>query len=66
MGHSWKMGVVLLDTSGVGLHCCVCAVFDLHLTTGWVHVTREPKVALQPRGMILRSMRIKISNHSKD
>ena len=33
-GHSWKMGVVLLDTVGVGLLSCVGAVFDLQLPTG--------------------------------
>ena len=59
-GHSWKMGVVLLDTVGVGLLSCVGAVFDLQLPTGNVHVTGEPEVARQPRGMTLRSMRFKI------
>ena len=39
-GHSWTMGVVLLVTVGVGLLGCVCAVFDPHLLTGKVHVTR--------------------------
>ena len=39
-GHSWTVGVVLLSTVGVGLLSCVCAVFDPHLPTGHVHVTR--------------------------
>ena len=43
--HSWTMGVVLLVTVGVGLLSCACAVFDPHLPTGNVHVTREPEVA---------------------
>ena len=43
----------------------MCAVFDPHLPTGNVHVTREPEVAWQPSGMILRSMRNEIINHSK-
>ena len=38
-GHSWTMGVVVRVTVGVGLLSCVCAVFDLHLPTGHVHVT---------------------------
>ena len=50
-GQSWTMGDVLLVTGGVGLISCVCAGFGLHLTTGKVHVKREPEVALQPRGM---------------
>ena len=33
------MGVVLLDTVGVGMLCCVGAFFDLHLPTGNAHVT---------------------------
>ena len=53
-GHSWTMGVVLLVPVGVGLLSCVCAVFDPHLPTR------------QPRGMTLRSMRIKIINHPKE
>ena len=65
-GHSWTMGVVLLITVGVGLLGCVCAVVDPRLPTGSVQVTREPEVARQPRGMTLRSMRIKIINHSKE
>ena len=65
-GQCWTMGVVLLVTVGVGLLSCVCAVFDLHLPTEHVHVTGEPEVARQPRGMTLRSMRIKIINHSKE
>ena len=40
---------------------CVCAVFDPHLLTGNVHVTREPEVVRQPSGMALRS----IINHAK-
>ena len=48
---------------GVGLLSCVCAVFDLHLPTGNVHVTREPEVAWQPSGMTLRSMRNEVINH---
>ena len=40
-GHCWTMGVVLLVTVGVGLLSFVCAVFDPHLPTGNVHVTRE-------------------------
>ena len=64
-GHSWTTGVVLLVPVGVGLHGCVCAVFDPHLPTGNVHVTREePEVAWQPRGTTLRSMRNEIINHS--
>ena len=43
--HSWTMGVVLLVTVGVGLLSCACAVFDPHLPTGNVHVTREAEVA---------------------
>ena len=39
-GHSWTMCAVLLVTVGVGLLGCVCAVFDPHLPTGKVHVTR--------------------------
>ena len=62
-GHSWTMGVVLLVTVGVGLLSCVCAVFDPHLPTGNVHVTREPEVASQPSGMTSRSMRNEIINH---
>ena len=34
------MGVVLLVTVGLGLLSCVCPVFDPHLPTGNVHVTR--------------------------
>ena len=41
-GRSWTMGVVLLVTVGVGLLSCLCTVFDPHLPTGNVHVTREP------------------------
>ena len=63
-GHIWTMNVcVLLITVGVGLLCCMCAVFDPHLPTGTVHVTREPEVAWQPSGMTLRSMRNEIINH---
>ena len=58
------MGVVLLVTFGVGLLSCVCAVFDPHLPTGNVHVTREPEVAWQASGMTLRGMRGEIINHS--
>ena len=65
-GHSWTTGVVLLITVGVGPLSCVCAVFNPHLPTGSVHATREPEVARQPRGMILRSMRTKIINHVKE
>ena len=57
------MGVVSLVTVGVGLLGCACAVFDPHLPTGTVHVTREPEVAWQPSGMTLRSMRNEIINH---
>ena len=60
------MGVVLLTTVGVGLLRCVCAVFDPHLSTGNVHVTREPEVARQPSGMILRIMRVKIISNAKE
>ena len=66
VGHSWKMGVVLLDTLRVGLLSCASAVFDPHLPTGKKHVMREPEVARQPRGMTLRSMQIKIINHPKE
>ena len=48
-GHSWTMGVV----------------FDPHLPTGSVHVTREPDVAWQPSGMTLRSMRNETINPLK-
>ena len=41
----------------------MCAVFDPHLPTGNVHVTREPEVASQPSGMTSRSMRNEIINH---
>ena len=41
----------------------MCAVFDPHLPTGNVHVTRDPEVAWQPSGMTLRSMRSDIINH---
>ena len=44
----------------------MCAVFDPHLPTGNVHVTREPEVAWQPRGMTLRSMRNETINHAKE
>ena len=44
----------------------MCAVFDPHLPTGNVHVTREPVVGRQPRGMTLRSMRNEIVNHAKE
>ena len=44
----------------------MCAIFDQHLSIGNVHVTGEPEVARQPRGATLRSMRIKIINHSKE
>ena len=46
-GQSWTMGVVLLVTVGVGLLCYARAVFDPHLPTGNVHVTREPAIAKQ-------------------
>ena len=46
--HSWS-----------GLLSSVCAVFDPHLPTGNVHLTKEPEVARQPRGMTLGSMRRK-------
>ena len=45
------MGVVLLVTVGVGLLTCARAVFDPHLPTGNVHVTREPATAKQWRRM---------------
>ena len=41
------MGVVLLVTVGVVLLSCVSAVFDPHLPTGNVHVTRKPAIAKQ-------------------
>ena len=44
----------------------MCAVFDPHLPTRNVHVTREPEVARQLRGMTLRSMRNEIINHAKE
>ena len=55
-GQSWTTGVVLLVTVGVGLLRCARAVFDPHLPTGNVHVTREPAIAKQwrctsPRGV---------------
>ena len=62
-GHSWTTGVVLLITVGVGLLGCVCAVFNPHLPTGSVQVTREPEVARQPSGMTLISMQNEIINH---
>ena len=65
-GHSWTMGVVLLVTVEVGLLSCVCPVFDPHLPTGNVHVTREQEVVPQPSGMALRNMRTKIINHAKE
>ena len=65
-GHSWTMGVVLLVTVGVALLSCACAVFDPHLPTGNVHVTREPEVARQPSGMTLRSTRAEIINYVKE
>ena len=43
----WTIGVVLLVTVGVGLLSCARAVFDPHLPTGNVHVTREPAIAKQ-------------------
>ena len=46
-GQSWTMGVVLLVKVGVGLLCYARAVFDPHLPTGNVHVTREPAIAKQ-------------------
>ena len=46
-GQSWTMGAVLLVTVGVGLLSCARAVFDPHLPTGNVHVTREPAIAKQ-------------------
>ena len=33
-GPSWTIGVMLLNTSGVGLLSCVSIVFVLHLPTG--------------------------------
>ena len=65
-GHSWTMGVVLLVTVGVGLLCCRGAIFDLQLSIGNVHVTGETEVARQPRGVTLRSARIKIINRPKE
>ena len=64
--HSWTTDVVLLITVGVGLLSCVCAVNDPHLPTGSVHVTGEPEVARQPRGMTLGSVRTKIINHGNE
>ena len=46
-GQSWTMGAVLLVTVGAGLLSCARAVFDPHLPTGNVHVTREPAIAKQ-------------------
>ena len=65
-GHSWTTGVVLLITVGVGLLCCVCAVFNPHLPTGSVQVTRESEVARQPSRMTLISMRNEIINHVRE
>ena len=42
------------------------SVFDPHLPTGNVQVTREPEVARQPRGMTSRSMRNDTINHAKE
>ena len=52
--HSWTTGVALPTKVGVGLLCCVCAVFNPDLPTRSVQVTREPEVARQPSGMIQR------------
>ena len=49
-------GVVLLVTVGVVLLSCACAVFDPHLPTGNVHVTREPAIAKQRSCMSPRTM----------
>ena len=46
-----------------GLLRCVRAVFNPHLPTGSVQVTREPEVVRQPFGMTLRSTRNGIINH---
>ena len=64
--HSWTTGVALPTKVGVGLLCCVCAVFNPDLPTGSVQVTREPEVARQPSGMTLRSMRNEIINHVRE
>ena len=55
-GQSWTMGVALLVTAGVVLLSCPRAVFDPHLPTGSVHLTREPAISkewecLGPRAM---------------
>ena len=63
-GHSWTAGCLI--TVGAGLLSCVYAVYDAHLPTGNVQVTREPELARQPRGMTLDSMRTKIINHAKE
>ena len=55
-GQSWTMGVVLLVTVGVVLLCCARAVFDEHLPTENVHVTREPAIVKQRRCMSLRAI----------
>ena len=65
-GHSWTTGVVLLITVGVGLLSRVYAVYDPHMPTVNVQVTREPEVARQPRGMTFDNMRTKIINQEKE
>ena len=55
-GQTWTMGVVLLVTVGVVLLGCACAVFDPHLPTGNVHVTREPAFAKQWSSVSPRAM----------
>ena len=63
-GQSWTMGVVLLVTVGVVLLSCARAVFDPHLPTGNVHVTREPAIAKQWRCMSPRAMQDDDLDHS--
>ena len=46
-GQSWTIGVVLLVTVRVVPLSCARAVFDPHLPTGNVNVTREPAIAKQ-------------------
>ena len=55
-GQSWTIVVVLPVTFGVVLLGCACAVFDPHLPTGNVHVTREQAIAKQRGCMSPRTM----------
>ena len=54
-GQSWTISVVLLVRVGVVLLSCACAVFDPHLPTGSVHVTREKAIEKQRRCMSPRT-----------